>query len=1022
MIVTAQRRCQSGGACARQVFRPPARCNMPAPWIRRFIQLCVLLGLVLIHRPVAAQTDMLQVRGGEHASFTRIVIPLPERVGWTLEQNRRLATLTLESPDAGYDLSQAFARIPRTRLLDLKATGPVLGLFLACDCGIDVIEDASGFLIIDIRAQSDTPRPVPSAAQLEPRHEDTAPAQAAQAAGIALAKRLRADDWGPTIPKSALPIRPAPMPLGQIPDAGAPDLDPSLQRNADIRTRFLQTLTEAGQNSGILDLPAAMSAIDGQLPEQSEVFAPLDRASILDHLRVPGLLQDDPDVLPLTGRHHCPPSNLWSSGVGQYGTAPLQVAGLYDDLDRVQSDHVLQEARRLLASGLGAETRQILALLRDTPEASMPESDWLRRLSYLVDLDNAPAPEIWPTSRDCGPVALLWQFLEQPENSDLHGEQARTLTVALADFPIDLRLHLGARLLRHMVLADASESVMTLSRMLRRVAPKAGRMDALLAISEPGASLTARTWAGFLDRIHIQKSVDDLLLSLHRASAEAGFLLPALQHAADDWLAFHPNDPDRAVVQKLLALAQARSERFDMALATEHSMEQERTEPVRQGLRSELSLLALQHPDDAVFLGTIFKLALWDDAPDGIAPREQLAQRLEILGFPEQAQQMRNIPSPDSAAKGLGARVQPARLDGSGLPDNARPDPGQGRLVDMAMVSATMQVPRQDDAQDASPGPGDIVQMAAPDPVSPDPATLVVARTELVQTTPLLAPQRSLRPLARPAGVSANLSTAFQPLSESRAVPAALTPTDPAANINQTASQPQPEPRSDRMGIGEGQQIPRPQLRAAMPDQFWTFATATDRTAIRPSRDAERENNVSPGETLLNEVSALDRSTNGAGAQGQSESVPAAILAAETELREGPQTRSLPGQQSDQIDLVETPHRVFPASGNRGPARAASEAAIATASAESADRQASDMQPDGNGALSEPAQTNSGAFSGAETALAAPAGETMSERPEAVPLVTASQEDAQTGLLARGRALLDASAQLREMTSGLLAP
>lgn len=104
------------------------------------------IALFLLSSMASAAT--LPVQGGEHADFTRLVVPLPDGANWDLQVMGRQAILRIDGAD--FETSRTFDKIPRDRLVSLtKAGDGALALNLACECTIrrSIVD---GHIVIDI--------------------------------------------------------------------------------------------------------------------------------------------------------------------------------------------------------------------------------------------------------------------------------------------------------------------------------------------------------------------------------------------------------------------------------------------------------------------------------------------------------------------------------------------------------------------------------------------------------------------------------------------------------------------------------------------------------------------------------------------------------------------------------------------------------------------------------------------------------------------------------------------------------
>src|SRR5690606_23092602 len=108
--------------------------------------------IAMLSFATAASSQTIVVRGGEHGDFTRIVLELPIESGWSIMTSPATALLTLTRPGLSFDLSAAYERIGRTRLVSLTSPngGSLLKFDLACDCRVEGTMHESRLLVVDI--------------------------------------------------------------------------------------------------------------------------------------------------------------------------------------------------------------------------------------------------------------------------------------------------------------------------------------------------------------------------------------------------------------------------------------------------------------------------------------------------------------------------------------------------------------------------------------------------------------------------------------------------------------------------------------------------------------------------------------------------------------------------------------------------------------------------------------------------------------------------------------------------------
>ena len=97
-------------------------------------------------RPVAVTT-------GEHDGFTRLAADLPAGVVWSVEQELTGYVLRTKGSDVRFDVSQAFTRITRDRISDIRIEdqGKTLVVETGCACVIETFTANRNTAVIDIK-------------------------------------------------------------------------------------------------------------------------------------------------------------------------------------------------------------------------------------------------------------------------------------------------------------------------------------------------------------------------------------------------------------------------------------------------------------------------------------------------------------------------------------------------------------------------------------------------------------------------------------------------------------------------------------------------------------------------------------------------------------------------------------------------------------------------------------------------------------------------------------------------------
>ena len=214
--------------------------------------LALLIGL--FHGFITASMGLAQgadiaLRAGEHADFTRLVMPLPEGMDWRFVETDRSIDIIFSDPSLAVDLTKTFDRIPRTRLRSVTQIAGGLRLQLACSCPARRVDGVPGQLVLDI--QSPEPDATPEQTvrpQARPVADRTR--NAPQSAGIALARRMKGEVDHAT--DTALVLHAQLMP-GRSPLAGADEPEPPKRKNdANMMTAALGGMIAGAVASNLL--------------------------------------------------------------------------------------------------------------------------------------------------------------------------------------------------------------------------------------------------------------------------------------------------------------------------------------------------------------------------------------------------------------------------------------------------------------------------------------------------------------------------------------------------------------------------------------------------------------------------------------------------------------------------------------------------------------------------------------------------------------------------------------------------
>lgn len=437
--------------------------------MRGFFHLLWSVGFwVLLTAPLHAQT--LAVQSGEHAEFTRLVLPIGADRDWGIvQQPDGQWELILTPAVDGFDTSTTFDVIPRTRLSGLIATQTLI-LDLACNCGVSSFRHASEYLVIDV-TDPDPDAPPPPVADAAP---DTAPSEAAEALPD-LAGLLRSPAALPQVTPTTPPsVEAAPEDV----EVEVDEPNPRLAEAAQIMAEQLARAAASGLLDVALDEP--MNVGD---PTESGPSAP-NHSTPDDHVAMEEPEQEADTSLPIRAetafdtaiqldRPIGPPREAmsctgdpfnvaeWTDGFGfDQGLGSLRL-DLYDERDVLRPAGAIALAQHYLFYGFGAEATYWLTHLSSPPEP-------LLHLAALVD--GAETADFIPvqSTENCSQGELLWRFLSGAVANPLSGDDTAAIQRAFGELPTQLRDHMGPRLAAQLVDAGYGGTARNIRDILHR--------------------------------------------------------------------------------------------------------------------------------------------------------------------------------------------------------------------------------------------------------------------------------------------------------------------------------------------------------------------------------------------------------------------------------------------------------------------------------------------------------------------------------------------------------------------------
>lgn len=605
--------------------------------------------ILLLCLPLAAWSQTVTVRSGEHEGFTRLTLSMPYRVEWRATRTGAGVTLSFDGFRPVFDLDAALERIPRTRVTGIRrgVEAGTLEIMLGCDCRISEFWHGDALLVLDFLDVATDSRPPASVEKQRaiPQRTLTPDSMPRIGASKATELMLRGLEMPDEIPatRAAAPDTVAPAPdlpkmrdelarkIGRAATQGL--LEPSTLR-ADEEPSDPPPAPEGNQ--------ASFSQSDDK-PDQPVVTEPTANMNIKAETGTDlELLRNMGARLPTTNARSCLPDDRLNIGTwAEEGTFWSRIgagrAHLTNEIDRVDPDAARDLARAYIYFGFGAEASQVLAMV------AQPTSDHLLldELATILEAGSIPdgATGILSGQTGCPSTVAMWSVLAQETLTDPGATDRHAILRSFNALPLHLRAHLGPILARRFV--DAGDQGMVgdiLNILDRGVQPPDSEANLVMA----EAALAKG------DEDGAAQGLMDVVQSNTRPSAEALIRLVETRSQSADGLSFelaqlagaYATENRGTALQRdlewahvmALAASGAFAAAFEVLDRVEDDLPSERSDT-----RSAVAGLLADRADDITFLRRV----IGGDAgqPQSLVPKSAnaVAARLLELGFPGRA-------------------------------------------------------------------------------------------------------------------------------------------------------------------------------------------------------------------------------------------------------------------------------------------------------------------------------------------------------------------------------------------------
>jgi hypothetical protein len=578
-----------------------------------FLVMLVLLPVKVIGQPVFVQT-------GEHPTFTRVVVDLPDPDTWRFGRVMGGYALRLPVSD-GYDLQRFFDIIPRQRITAVTqdvARGE-LRLEVDCACRADVVLLPDGYLVIDILDGLPMPNSAFEVSLDAPMTGDVF-------AGNSILPVIF------DVPDLPVPVDIGPATMVQM-AAPEPPADVSFSDDlAALETLVIENLGR-GLTEGFLtaERPTAATA---PIPPPT-LTAPLPGIAVRTGLD-PAAILTEPIAVDDQGLA-CAPDDLldvarWADASPFVDQFAMKRAALIRDFDMFDPLAVTDLARFYVHFGFGREAVQTLAL----DAGASQERQYLRLIAAVLDEDAVSFVGL-TEQVTCPSRIALWAMLALPEAAINQSANRAAVLRSYKELPLHLQIHLGPRLAKRFAAIGDDDAAAQVLGAAEAIAP--ARIETRLAqstlASQRGDHENALTILADITETNQRITADTMVLFLDEAVRQ-GRAISAADMLTADALRFEnaltPVAAELAIAQVRAYLAAAS---FDDAARVIADETDNLAQDQRRAVADAFAIAAVADMPDAEFLAYAMTVDLIT-----ANPAAQIADRLSDIGFPDAARDL----------------------------------------------------------------------------------------------------------------------------------------------------------------------------------------------------------------------------------------------------------------------------------------------------------------------------------------------------------------------------------------------
>lgn len=598
----------------------------------------VLFALVLLVAASNADARTAVVRSGEHRTFSRITIKVPQGVKWSIVNRPSVSEILIDQPDILFDTRQVFDRIPKKRLIGLEQSEPggALQLSLGCECEVTGFKLDDSMLVIDIKDPEQNAEPKSAANQADAfRFHHLTPLEAT---GDGEFFQLPASTGHSRNLQPQLPPDPA------VPDGIA-------GKSTDVainlsEQRLLEQIARASQQGLVTPIsphrPAKADAEAKVEPvesaEQSLSTAP--NVNIVATTSIDRDMTNTAGLFPATAiERQCLSADMvsvseWSDGRSFSAQIGDLRADVFGEFDRLNPSALRNLAKTYLHFGFGAEAAGALQMVGNPG----PEDMVLLALAKIVDDNPIGTVNPFDGQEVCKNDVALWAILARPEVAS--EADSDTIQQAFVRLPLHHRTQFGPRLSQ--IFSRSGDS--NLAAALLRATDRAG--DNADSAHDFAHAILQNTRGNFDDA---RQEMTDIVDQNTEYSAEA--LIELIETHWVERLPIAPDLPDlaaayavelrksenAAAMRRAHAISLALSGSFDAAFARVSEIADLSGIPANEQASIPVLFLLVENADNVTFLKYALNPATANEIELPVELADATARRLLDIGFPEMA-------------------------------------------------------------------------------------------------------------------------------------------------------------------------------------------------------------------------------------------------------------------------------------------------------------------------------------------------------------------------------------------------